>query len=222
MWLPWNIDALFWLPALAAFALALCVPLGRMAYRLPRSLDAGISAEITRDHQCYRAIFWVAAPLLALACAWRFGATPAAVAAVVYVIVLLALAWIDAETGYLPDMLTLPLLWLGLLVNIGGTFAPLADGVIGAVAGYMSLWLLGNAFLWFAGRQGMGNGDFKLLAALGAWLGWMSLPRILLLASLLALAVALLRRLAGHMQAGQAFSFGPFMALVGIYTLLRW
>ncbi|WP_397473372.1 prepilin peptidase [Pusillimonas sp.] len=221
MWAPWNIEPALWLAAMAAFALALCMPLGRIAYRLPRSLDPAIPIEITPLHRRYRLGFWIAAPLLAVACAWRFGATPAAVAATVYVVILLALAWIDAETGFLPDALTLPLLWLGLLVNVGGTFTPLADAVVGAAAGYMSFWLISGAFLLLTGRQGMGNGDFKLLAALAAWLGWMPLPWILLIASLLALAIALVRRLAGRMQAGEAFSFGPYLAVVGIAALLR-
>lgn len=220
MWLPWNIDVLIWLPAMAAFALTLSVPLGRAAYSLPRALDAEISATVTPLHLRYRVAFQAAATILAMACAWRFGPTPAAVAAIVYVIVLLALAWIDAETGYLPDALTLPLLWLGLLVNIAGAFALLSDAVVGAAAGYMSLWLINGGFLLVTGRQGMGKGDFKLLAALGAWVGWMPLPWILLGASVSALAITLIRRLASRMQAGDPFSFGPYLALMGIAALV--
>src|SRR5690606_17526444 len=159
----------------AVFALALCLPLSRLAYRLPRALDPGLPDHGSALHRFHRAAFWLASPLLALCCAWRFGATPAAVAALVYVVVLLALAWMDAETGFLPDLLTLPLLWLGLLVNLGGAFAPLDGAVVGAAGGYMALWLICGAFLLATGRQGMGHGDFKLLAALGAWLGWMPL-----------------------------------------------
>ncbi|MDX3893243.1 A24 family peptidase [Pusillimonas sp.] len=221
MWAPWNIGTAAALLIAAVFALALCMPLSRIAYRLPRALDPNIPAEASALHRFYRTVFWLAGPLLALSCVWRFGATPAAVAAIVYVAALLALAWIDAETGFLPDLLTLPLLWLGLLVNLGGAFSPLADAVVGAAGGYMALWLICGAFLLLTRRQGMGNGDFKLLAALGAWLGWMALPWILLAASLLALAVVLARRLAGRMQAGEPFSFGPYLALVGIAALLR-
>lgn len=221
MWAAWDIA-----PALAAlvavaFGLILSVLLSRAAYRLPRSLDTHIPKETRPAHRFYRAIFWIAAPTLALACAWRFGATPAAVAAIAYVAVLLALAWIDAETGFLPDLLTLPLLWLGLLVNLSGTFSTLSDAVLGAVAGYSVLWIICQAFLLLTGRQGMGHGDFKLLAALGAWLGWASLPSILLVSSLLGLATALLQRVRGRMQAGQAFSFGPYLAIAGIAALLR-
>lgn len=221
MWAPWNVGTTASLLAGAAFALALCLPFSRLAYSLPRGLDPQLPAQASLSHRFYRVLFWAAGPVLGLLCAWRFGATPAAVAAIVYAVGLLALAWIDAETGFLPDLLTLPLLWLGLLVNLGGTFSSLADSVLGAAGGYMALWLLCGAFLLLTGRQGMGNGDFKLLAALGAWLGWAPLPWVVLIASLLALAVALLRRLAGRMQAGQAFSFGPYLALVGIVALLR-
>ncbi len=221
MWTPWSLGTAALLLAGAVFALALCVPLSRLAYSVPRGLDPQLPAEASLAHRSYRALFWVAAPLLGLLCAWRFGATPAAAAAIAYAVALLALAWIDAETGFLPDLLTLPLLWLGLLVNLGDTFSPLADSVLGAAAGYMALWLICGAFLLLTGRQGMGNGDFKLLAALGAWLGWTPLPWVVLIASLLALAVALLRRVAGRMQAGEAFSFGPYLALVGIVALLR-
>lgn len=221
MWTPWNLDTTAALLAAAAFAVVLCVPLGRAAHHLPRALDGGMPAEASALHRRYRLGFWLAGPLLALLCVWRFGATPAAAAAIVYVVVLAALAWIDAETGFLPDALTLSLLWLGLLVNLGDAFSPLADAVVGAAAGYLALWLICGAFLLLTGRQGMGNGDFKLLAALGAWLGWTPLPWIVLIASLLALAVSLARRLAGRMKAGEAFSFGPYLALVGIVALLR-
>jgi len=222
MWTPWGLGTAASLLAGLLFALALCLPLSRLAYSLPRGLDPQLPAQASLSHhRFYRMLFWLTGPVLGLLCAWRFGATPAAVAAIVYAMVLLALAWIDAETGFLPDLLTLPLLWLGLLVNLGGTFSPLADSVLGAAGGYMALWLLCGAFLLLTGRQGMGNGDFKLLAALGAWLGWASLPWVVLIASLMALVVALLRRLAGRIQAGEAFSFGPYLALVGIAALLR-
>jgi leader peptidase (prepilin peptidase)/N-methyltransferase len=134
---------------------------------------------------------------------------------------LLALAWIDAETGLLPDLLSLPLLWLGLLVNLDGAFTPLPDAVVGAVAGYLTLWIICGFFLLITGRVGMGHGDFKLLAALGAWLGWASLPWVVLVSSSLALVVALGMRLTGRMNAGDALRFGPYLAGAGIVALLR-
>ncbi|HWL29356.1 MAG TPA: A24 family peptidase [Burkholderiaceae bacterium] len=221
IWMAWDIGPTAAALAAAAFALLVSAPLSRAAYQLPRALDSGIPRDVAPVHRLYRAGFWIAAPALAALYAWHFGATPATVAAVVYIAMLLALAWIDAETGFLPDMLTIPLLWLGLLVNIGDTFAMLADAVIGAAAGYLVLWLICGAFFLVTGRHGMGRGDFKLLAALGAWLGWAPLSSIVLMSSLLALAVALVRRMAGRMQAGQSFSFGPYLAIAGIVALLR-
>src|SRR5690606_16810250 len=108
----------------------------------------------------------------AAACVWAFGATPAAAAAIVFILVVLTLAWIDSDTGLLPDVLTLPLLWLGLLVNLNGGFVSLQDAVLGAMAGYGVLWVIYQSFLLCTGREGLGYGDFKLLAAMGAWLGW--------------------------------------------------
>lgn len=221
MWATWNIGQTSAIVAAALFALALAALLGRAAYRLPRKLDARIAVEPGQAHRRYRAGFWIAGPVLAMLCAWLFGPTPATVAAIVYVLTLLALAWVDAETGYLPDRLSLPLLWLGLLVNLDGAFTPLADAVLGAAAGYLVLWIVCYLFLLFTGRMGMGHGDFKLLAALGAWLGWMSLPWVLLVSSSLALIAALALRLAGRMKAGEPLHFGPYLAGAGILALLR-
>jgi leader peptidase (prepilin peptidase)/N-methyltransferase len=221
MWMTWNIGQTGAMLAAAVFALALAALLGRAAYRLPRALEAQIASEPSRAHRRYRASFWTAGPVLAMLCAWHFGPTPAAAAAILYMVTLLALAWIDAETGLLPDMLSLPLLWLGLLVNLNNGFTPLPDAVLGAVAGYLALWCVCRLFLLLTGRIGMGDGDFKLLAALGAWLGWMSLPWVLLVSSSLALAVALGLRLAGRMKAGDSLRFGPYLAGAGILALLR-
>ena len=216
----WEIGPTALVLVAVALAFILSMPLGRAAYRLPRILDTKIPTQPPQAHRLYRAGFLLAAPILVLLCAWRFGSTPATVAAIAYALILLTLAWIDAETGFLPDLLTIPLLWLGLLVNVGGTFSMLTDAVVGAAAGYLVLWLICGVFLLTTGRQGMGNGDFKLLAALGAWLGWTSLPWVLLISSLLALTIVLLRRMAGRMKAGEAFSFGPYLAIAGIAVLL--
>lgn len=221
MWTTWDLGPAAVVLAAVAFALVLSTPLSRAAYRLPQALDAQLPQQPSMTHRRYRLGFWVAAPILAILCAWRFGATPATAAAIVYVVILLALAWIDAESGFLPDMLTIPLLWLGLLVNLDGTFSMLADAVVGATAGYLTLWVICGFFLLLTGRQGMGRGDFKLLAALGAWLGWAPLPLIVLTSSSLALAIALLRRMAGRMKAGESFSFGPYLVIAGIAALLR-
>jgi leader peptidase (prepilin peptidase)/N-methyltransferase len=221
MWTPWDVGPVTAALGALGFALLLSMPFSRAAHRLPRALDPRIPSELSRVHRIYRAAFWLFAPVMGLLCLWRFGATPAAVAAIVYVLALLALAWIDAETGLLPDLLTMPLLWLGLLVNLGGAFSTLADAVVGAAVAYLALWTICCAFEQLTGRRGMGNGDFKLLAALGAWLGWAPLPWILLVSSALALAVVLPRRMTGGMKAGEAFSFGPYLAIAGIAALLR-
>ncbi|HUH87854.1 MAG TPA: A24 family peptidase [Pusillimonas sp.] len=221
MWTIWNIGTPWTVLAALIFAVLLSAPLSRAAYLLPRTLDDRIPNEPPTAHRRYRVVFFIAGALLGGTCVWRFGATPAAAVSIVFVTTLLALAWIDAETGYLPDLLTLPLLWLGLLVNLQHTFSPLPDAVVGAVAGYLALWCLCGAFLLLTGRRGMGNGDFKLLAALGAWLGWSALPTIVLAASLLALCGALISRLLGRLKAGEPFSYGPYLAVAGIVALLR-
>lgn len=221
MWTVWNVGPVMALLTAVALALLLLVPLSAAAYRLPRSLDAAISSTPSAAHRHWRKGVLVAGMMLAMLCAWRFGPTPAAVVAIVYALVLLTLAWIDAETGFLPDLLTIPLLWMGLLVNMDDTFAVLSHAVVGAVAGYMVLWSISGLFLLVAGRQGMGHGDFKLLAALGAWLGWMSLPWVLIISSSLALAVAFVQRMRRRMDAKASFSFGPYLAIAGIVVLLR-
>ncbi|WP_323028843.1 A24 family peptidase [Castellaniella defragrans] len=219
LWASWNLGQAATLCAALAFSLALNVPLARAAWRLPRALDGTLPAEPTAAHRLGRRAFLLAAPLLAVACAWRFGATGAALAAIVFVSVLLVLAWIDAETGYLPDRLTLPLLWLGLLVNMDAAFAPLAHAVAGAAGGYLAFWCVVAGFRALTGREALGRGDCKLLAALGAWLGWTALPRIVFAAACLGLAVALARRLAGRLAPGEAFGFGPFLAAAGVAAL---
>ena len=133
---------------------------------------------------------------------------------------LVALARIDYETTLLPDVLTQPLVWAGLLVNLFGTFTTLPMAVIGAVAGYVFLWLIFHLFRLLTGREGMGYGDFKLLAALGAWFGAESLPMLLLAASLVGVAIGGALTLSGRASRGQPLPFGPYLALAGIVMLL--
>ena len=141
-------------------------------------------------------------------------------AALLLVWSLIALTFIDIDTQMLPDDVTLPLIWLGLLVNLQGGFVSLPDAVIGAVAGYLSLWSVYWLFRFATGKEGIGYGDFKLLAALGAWLGWMMLPLIVLLSSavgaLVGVAMIVLR---GH-QRDKPIPFGPFLAVAGLIALL--
>ncbi|QQM75895.1 prepilin peptidase [Aeromonas caviae] len=141
-------------------------------------------------------------------------------AALVLTWVLVALTFIDLDKMLLPDQLTLPLLWGGLLFNLPGGFVPLVDAVIGAMAGYLVLWSLYWAFKLLTGKEGMGYGDFKLLAALGAWLGWQALPIVLLLSSLAGAIIGIgLILLRNHHQ-GKPIPFGPYLAIAGWITLL--
>ena len=152
---------------------------------------------------------------------WRFGASAAALGATLFVWFTIALAFIDQETGLLPDDLTLPLVWLGLLVNLYGAFVPLADAVIGAVAGYLALWLIYQGYKLLTGKEGMGYGDFKMNAAVGAFLGWKMLPLVILLSSLVGLAFGALQMFAarGRWDAGFRFHFGPYLAIAGIVAM---
>ncbi|ALM87131.1 A24 family peptidase [Bordetella sp. N] len=153
------------------------------------------------------------------ACVWHFGPGVQALWAMLLVASLLALAWIDKDTGLLPDVITLPLLWAGLLANVADTFAPTAQAVLGAAVGYGLLWLLFHGYRLITGREGMGYGDFKLLAALGAWLGLAALPMLLLAASLAGAVVGLLMIALRRARRGQPQPFGPFLAAAGIVAL---
>ncbi len=140
--------------------------------------------------------------------------------ALVFTWVLVAAAFIDLDTTLLPDDLTLPLLWLGLLLNLGGTFVPLADAVIGAAAGYMVLWLVYQGFKLLTGKEGMGFGDFKLLAALGAWLGLKMILPIVLIASLIGAVVGIVMKMSRSLREGRYVPFGPFLAGAGLTVML--
>ncbi|MBC7414898.1 MAG: prepilin peptidase [Herminiimonas sp.] len=151
---------------------------------------------------------------------WHFGAGFTGLAVLVFTYLLIAMTFIDADTQLLPDDLTLPLLWLGLLVNLNGTFVPLADAVIGAVAGYLVLWTIFWLFKAATGKEGMGYGDFKLLAALGAWLGWAMLPIILLMSSLVGAVVGIALIVLAKRGRSVPMPFGPYLAGAGMLTLL--
>jgi leader peptidase (prepilin peptidase)/N-methyltransferase len=158
--------------------------------------------------------------LLSLVVATTFPPGWALLAALLLTWVLVALTFIDLDKMLLPDQLTLPLLWGGLLFNLAGGFAPLADAVIGTMAGYLVLWSLYWAFKLLTGKEGMGYGDFKLLAALGAWLGWQALPIVLLLSSLVGAFIGIgLILLRNHHQ-NKPIPFGPYLAIAGWIALL--
>lgn len=151
---------------------------------------------------------------------WRFGSGMAGLATLVFAYLLIAMTFIDADTQLLPDDLTYLLLWCGLLVNINGTFVALNDAVIGAAAGYSSLWLIYWIFKLATGKEGMGYGDFKLLAALGAWLGWKMLPVIVLLSSLVGAVAGIALIVFAKHGRDNPIPFGPYLAAAGMFALL--
>ena len=162
----------------------------------------------------------LAGALLAVAVVEVWGFQWTALAYYVLLTMLLTAALIDAETTLLPDQLTLPLLWLGLLAAAGFATTPtLFDAVAGAVAGYLSLWLVYWAFKLVTGREGMGYGDFKLMAAIGAWLGWQSTDDVILIAAVLGLAYAVARILCRTATRTTPIPFGPFLAIAGTAVL---
>lgn len=157
---------------------------------------------------------------LSAALIWHFGSGIAGLGSLVFCWLLIAMTMIDADTQLLPDDLTLPLLWCGLLINLPGTFATLPDAVVGAAAGYMALWLVYWAFKLITGKEGMGYGDFKLLAALGAWMGWTMLPAIILISSVVGAIVGIVMIMAKNLGRDTPLPFGPYLAAAGLVTLI--
>lgn len=151
---------------------------------------------------------------------WRFGSGLAGLATLLFAYLLIAMTFIDADTQLLPDDLTLALLWCGLLVNLNGTFVPLSEAVIGAAAGYLVLWGVYWLFKLVTGKEGMGYGDFKLLAALGAWLGWKMLPMIILLSSAVGAVVGIALIVIAKRGRENPIPFGPYLAAAGVLALL--
>ncbi|NKF22945.1 prepilin peptidase [Solimonas marina] len=158
--------------------------------------------------------------LLSAVCAWHFGYGAPLAAALVLSWGLLALAVIDLRTQLLPDSLTLPLLWLGLLLALGNVFVDLRAAVIGAAAGYLTLWAVFWLFKLVTGKEGMGYGDFKLLGALGAWLGWQALPMIILLSSVVGAVVGIGLIVARRQGRNVPMPFGPYLAAAGWIALV--
>ncbi len=156
---------------------------------------------------------------LAVIVLWHFGASLQALAAFGLIVTLLALALIDMDTYLLPDLLTLPLIWAGLLINLNTRFTPLPNAVIGALTGYLILWLVSWMVRLLCGKDGIGYGDFKLLAALGAWFGWMALPQILLVATTTGTLFIFIGMTNDYLKKEQYLPFGPFLAAAGIFVL---
>jgi leader peptidase (prepilin peptidase)/N-methyltransferase len=151
--------------------------------------------------------------------AWHFGVGLAAFAAMLFLWCMIALSFIDFDTQLLPDSITLPLLWAGLLLNLGGTFVDLGSAVIGAAAGYLALWSVYWGFKLATGKEGMGFGDFKLLAAVGAWLGWQMLPLVVLASSCVGAVIGISLILLARHGRNVPIPFGPYLAVAGVIAL---
>ncbi len=151
--------------------------------------------------------------------AWHFGFGLAGLAAIAFVWALIALTFIDFDTQLLPDDITLPLLWLGLLLNLNNAYTSLPDAVIGAIAGYLVLWTVYWLFKLTTGKEGMGFGDFKLLAAIGAWLGWQMLPLVILLSSLVGAVIGITLIVFTKRGRNIPIPFGPYLAGGGLIAL---
>jgi leader peptidase (prepilin peptidase)/N-methyltransferase len=189
-----------------------------LSWLLLRGRCAACGARISARYPLVEALTAV----LSAAVAWKFGFGWAAGLGLVFTWMLIALTFIDADTTLLPDDLTLPLLWLGLLANLLGIFAPvtLQDAVMGAMAGYLVLWSIYWAFKLLTGKEGMGYGDFKLLAALGAWMGWKALLPIVLLSSVVGAVVGVALIVLARRGREVPIPFGPYLATAGLIVFL--
>ena len=187
-----------------------------ISYLLLRGRCAACAAPISIQYP----LIELSTALLSLVVAYSYGVSVQTLAALVFTWTLISLTMIDFHKQLLPDTLTLPLLWLGLLFALFDTFAPLQDCVIGAIAGYGVLWLVFQLFRLVTGKEGMGYGDFKLLAALGAWTGWMMLPQIVLVSSIIGAVAGITMLITGRTRKQQPIPFGPYLALAGWIALL--
>ena len=151
---------------------------------------------------------------------WKFGFSIQSIGAVLLTWYLISLSGIDIKTQLLPDNMTLPLLWLGIIFNIFTTYTDLTSSVLGAIFGYLSLWFVFHVFKLITGKEGMGYGDFKLLAALGAWLGWQSLPLIILLSSAVGAIIGITMIVTKLQERSTPIPFGPYLAVAGWIAML--
>lgn len=158
--------------------------------------------------------------VLSLIITWHFGLSISTLFALCFTWTLLCLSWIDLDHQILPDTINIGLLWLGLIANLYGVFCPLSDAIIGAIVGYLSLWTFATIFKLITGKQGMGHGDFKLLAALGAWLGWQLLPFIIIFSTFVGAIIGISLIIFNKQDRSAPIPFGPFLAIAGWIALL--
>lgn len=152
--------------------------------------------------------------------AWHFGFSLIGFSAILLTWALITLALIDYDTQYLPDQITLPFLWLGLILNLNNTFTSIESSIIGAIVGYLSLWSVHHIFKLITKKEGMGYGDFKLLALLGAWMGWEFIPAIIIMSSLVGSIIGISLILFKQHHRDKPIPFGPYLAIAGWITLL--
>ena len=186
-----------------------------ISYLLLRGKCAGCGKRISPRYPLVELLTAVLSGFVAV----HFGFSWNTAAALLFVWAMIALAFIDLDTFYLPDDITLPLLWAGLLFNINGGFVDLQSAVIGAIAGYLSLWSVFWGFKFATGKEGMGYGDFKLLAAIGAWLGWKMLPVVIMLSSFVGAIIGISLIACARQERGSPIPFGPYLVLGGLIAM---
>ena len=187
-----------------------------ISYLALRGKCSGCKAPISLRYPAIELVSGMLAALLV----WRFGSDWTGLGIVAFGFLLLAMTFIDLDTQFLPDDLTYPLLWLGLLVNLNGAIVPLREAVIGAVAGYMILWSVNALYKLVRKHDGMGNGDFKLLGALGAWMGWQMLPAIILLSSVVGAVIGIAMIALRKQDSSTRIPFGPYLTGAGLLAML--
>lgn len=186
-----------------------------ISYFFLRGRCSGCHARIPLSYPLVEAL---TAALSGLA-AWHFGFNGILLAALIFIWAMIVLTFIDLHTQLLPDSITQPLLWAGLIVNLHNGFVDIHSAVIGAIAGYLALWSVYWLFRLLTGKEGMGYGDFKLLAAIGAWLGWQLLPLVILLSSVVGAVIGTILILAANRSKGSTLPFGPYLAGGGLIAL---
>jgi leader peptidase (prepilin peptidase)/N-methyltransferase len=187
-----------------------------LSYLVLRGRCRGCSARISPRYP----VIELVTAVLSVITVMHFGFTLQAVAALAFTWMMIPLCMIDYDTQLLPDPMTLPLLWAGLLLSLGTVFVDSQTSIIGAVAGYLSLWSVYHIFRMLTGKEGMGYGDFKLLGAIGAWVGWQALPVVILFSSVVGAVTGIVLIAAKSHDRGTPIPFGPFLACAGWITLL--